>query len=83
MRSTAAELLGLLSRQGGPQQRPDVVLLVVDVLAPGGDELGEQFLELGITGVELVEHFLALVFPAGAETGTDKPSHVSAPQGSL
>jgi hypothetical protein len=41
-----------------------VVLLVADVLAPGGDELGEQFLELGITGVELVEHFLALVFLA-------------------
>src|SRR5436305_15142663 len=51
----AAELVSLLRGQGAAQARPDVALLVVDVLAPGPDEVGEQLLELGRARVELVE----------------------------
>jgi hypothetical protein len=68
----AAEVLCLLLGHGGAESRPDVVLLVVDVLAAGAGELGEELLELrgaGVELVELVEHLLALVLLADRGVG--------------
>jgi hypothetical protein len=50
----------------------DPSFLIVDVLAPGPGEFGDQLLEFGIVGVELakfVEHLLALVILADRSVG--------------